>query len=572
MRTTFCGRSPQCGGPSSSSSQPPIFCSQTTKDANSASVSWLRKAGGDSPYLFLVLIYWAANNWHTARLGLDVAVGDRRLDRACKWLFWPPRLLGVCAHLFAAINLSLAAANQPEFAASGLWLGLVPWSAPFVIVLAAAVVWTDDHFLLSERTGHEGTMLRKIGAVMVASVLLGVIAIVFLTVPGAPAGFSWGTISISASAIVFLIAISWWHKKPLEPNAPDKNGPRQNPENRFFTAGLFVMAFAFACATWMITPVVVGRFCGSMVVAYFAFGAILALVNAFELVVSRATKKWFANKVGAGVVGAYAVAFLIGLAVLNTWPHPFHRVRLCDGGDCVAATSPDEWPTVAAAARAWYEQAKAAYGNAHGEGPVPMHIVATAGGGIRAAYWEKGAVGYLSSALASVIRQARSWTVTASSRDEASDFSWRWPHRTRRHRLHKTMAHLEAAVDLTQADWTGTTQLKNPGLLRRFFEGLPPGGNARHKGIAPLALQNRFAGGILRIDGDKGLRDLFDQRRIHVAVRRETAVAIARTGPYDPEALWGQSPLCLQGLDSPPTHSTGIVLVPADPLHDIALI
>src|SRR5690349_15392785 len=95
----------------------------------------------------------------------------------------------------------------------------------------------------------------------------------------------------------------------------------------------------------------------------------------------------------------------------------------------------------------------------------------------------------LSSALASVIRQARSWTVTASSRDEASDFSWRWPHRTRRHRLHKTMAHLEAAVDLTQADWTGTTQLKNPGLLRRFFEGLPPGGNARHKGIAPLALQ-----------------------------------------------------------------------------------
>src|ERR1700730_9222161 len=145
-------------------------------------------------------------------------------------------------------------------------------------------------------------------------------------------------------------------------------------------------------------------------------------------------------------------------------------------------------------------------------------------------------------------------------------------HRTRRHRLHKTMAHLEAAVDLTQADWTGTTPLKNPGLLRRFFEGLPPGGNARHKGIAPLALQNRFAGGILPIDDDKGLRDLFDQRRTHVAVRRETAVAIARTGPYDPEALWGQSPLCLQGLDSPPTHSTGIVLVPADPLHDIALI
>ena len=52
-----------------------------------------------------------------------------------------------------------------------------------------------------------------------------------------------------------------------------------------------------------------------------------------------------------------------------------------------AATSPDQRPTVAAAARAWYAQAKSAYGKAHGEGPVPMLIVATAGGGIRAAYW-----------------------------------------------------------------------------------------------------------------------------------------------------------------------------------------
>jgi hypothetical protein len=68
----------------------------------------------------------------------------------------------------------------------------------------------------------------------------------------------------------------------------------------------------------------------------------------------------------------------------------------CDGGDCVApkpaagfsvATVPNERPTVADAARAWYDQAKAAYAKAHGDGPVPMLIVATAGGGIRAAYW-----------------------------------------------------------------------------------------------------------------------------------------------------------------------------------------
>jgi hypothetical protein len=356
--------------------------------------SWLRLL-----LLFLALIYWAANNWHTARLGLRAALpvpeGHER------WLFWPPRLLGVCAHLFAAINLSLAAANQPEFATGGLWW-LVAWTAPFAIVLAAAVVWHLDHFWLSKRTSRERTTLTKIRAVVVRIIiLLGIIALMAFAVPSAPAGFSWGTISISASAIAFLIAISLLRcKKPLGSNAPaakrEPDDGRENLEINIFTAGLFVVALLFACATWK-NPIAVGRSLGSMVVAYFAFGAILALVNAFEFAVSWATdKKWFGNGATPRVVGAYAVVFLVGLAVLNAWLHPFHRVRPCDGGDCVAppsaagfsvASSPDERPSVAAAARAWYDQAKAAYSKTHGEVPVPMLIVATAGGGIRAAYW-----------------------------------------------------------------------------------------------------------------------------------------------------------------------------------------
>ena len=284
------------------------------------------------------------------------------------------------------------------FATSALWL--VAWTAPLAVVLATALVWTLDHFLLSKRTSREKTRLTKIGAVAVATVLLGAIAKVAFAVPSVPAGFSGGTISISASAIVFLIAISMLkRRRPLGDKATDadrdKDNRRENWEIGLFTAGLFVIAFVFACETWK-DPVAVGRSLGSMVVAYFAFGAILALVNALEFAVSWATgKKWFGDGARPRVVGAYAVVFLIGLAVLNAWLHPFHRVRLCDG-DCVVppsaagftvATSPDERPTVAAAASAWYKQAEAAYGKAHGEGPVPMLIVATAGGGIRAAYW-----------------------------------------------------------------------------------------------------------------------------------------------------------------------------------------
>ena len=319
-------------------------------------------------FLFLALIYWAANNWHTARLGLRDAFPVPEGDQ--KWLFWPPRLLGVCAHLFAAINLSLAAANQPEFAASTLWP--VVWAAPLAIVLATALAWLLDRLLLSQRTSLERTSWTWISAVVVTIGLLGGITIIAFAVPSIPAGFSLGTISISASAIVFLIGVSLVRRrKPLGPDASmaerEADNRRENREIFIFTAGLFVIAVIFACATWM-NPIAVGGFFGSMVVAYFALGAILAFVNAFEFAVSWATQKgWFGGGARPRVVGAYAVAFLIGLGVLNAWLHPFHRVRPCDGGDCVVpasaagfsvATSPDERPTVAAAARAWYEQAR----------------------------------------------------------------------------------------------------------------------------------------------------------------------------------------------------------------------
>ena len=70
------------------------------------------KSGWRLFFLFLALIYWATNNWHTARLGLRRAIERGGLPRPTgdeKWLFWPPRLFGVCAHLFAGVNLSLAA-------------------------------------------------------------------------------------------------------------------------------------------------------------------------------------------------------------------------------------------------------------------------------------------------------------------------------------------------------------------------------------------------------------------------------------------------------------------------------
>jgi hypothetical protein len=355
-------------------------------------------------FLFLALIYWATNNWHTARLGLRAAVKRHEIPDPSgdeKWLFWPPRLLGVCAHLFAAINLSLAAENQPAFASNGLWLAA--WTAPVIIIIATVLVWALDRLLVSQRSVRKRTMWTWIAGAIVAVLLLagipGLIAGVASAVRSLPPGFSLGTFWISASAVAFLIGISWIGRRPpvagsseAERTADDK---RENREIVLFTVGLFAIAFVFAVATW-ISPIAVGWALGSMVVAYFALGATLALVNAIELLVGWMIEKGvFDPGATPRVVGAYVVVFVIGLGVVNAWLHPFHRVRPCDG-DCVvpssaasfsAAASPDERPTAAAAARVWYEQAKVAFRKAHGEGPVPMLIVATAGGGIRAAYW-----------------------------------------------------------------------------------------------------------------------------------------------------------------------------------------
>jgi hypothetical protein len=105
---------------------------------------------------------------------------------------------------------------------------------------------------------------------------------------------------------------------------------------------------------------------------------------------------------------------------------------------------------------------------------------------------------------------------------------------------------------LTQASLARSVQLKNPGLFRCLFQGLPTGGHPRHKGLAPLALQNRFACGIVRVDGDEGLSDLLDQHRIQVAVGRETAVTgLDQTIRKPPGASFASA--CKASMDRPLT-------------------
>ena len=282
--------------------------------------------------LSFALIYWALNNWHSARLGIYAALENGGLgvvpahptpDKPNRrvvagnerWLFWLPRLLGVCAHLFAAINLSLAAWRQPDFAPDGL----VAWSAPFAIGVFTALVYLFDRHALSQRTPNARSFLARFASIGFAVFFLLAIAVLAYATSSL---FMWGTFTISLSAFIFLIVVSFLaRRKPLGPEASKEarevDDRRAASARARWTVGLFVPAFIIAVLVWSSAPHV-GRVLGSMVVAYFALGAVLAAINFFE--------------------------FAIAWAIAHKW-----RVDQSDR--------------------------------------VPMVIVATAGGGIRAAYW-----------------------------------------------------------------------------------------------------------------------------------------------------------------------------------------
>jgi hypothetical protein len=376
--------------------------------------------------LFLALIYWSLNSWHSARLGVRAALdqgligvtptyplperpGAHVVGTDEQWLFWLPRTLGVCAHFFAAFNLAFAAWNQRDFVDQPTLIRLLAWTAPFAVAAFTVLVYIFDRYWLSERTHGERSALFSFASLVVAAALLfGMTILSFVNFRAAStvwAGFLCGTLTISLSAFAFLLLVSFLRRNaPLGVDTPE-DARRQDDQIEDeslarWTFGLFWPAFAVFVLVWFWAPFV-GRTLGSMVVAYFALGAVLATVNALEHAIARLIERgFFGDNANPRTVGGYIAATLVALGVVNAWLHPFHPVRRCDeAGGCVAPAlaaayvhDPDKRPSVEEAAEAWYAQAKAAFLRAHAgrmdeNDRVPMVVVATAGGGIRAAYW-----------------------------------------------------------------------------------------------------------------------------------------------------------------------------------------
>ncbi|MGJ5178784.1 hypothetical protein ACQR16_27840 [Bradyrhizobium oligotrophicum] len=349
-----------------------------------------------------ILIYWALNNWHSARLGLNYEFGELTGEEF--WVFWPPRVLGVCAHMAAALSLALAAwsivtgpgTNMPSL------VNCLVFAAPIIIALVTWAMWTVDVAYLSKRKKlikPDRAKRHLLWIMVLVVVLLGVVAI-FEYVTEAVTGLTLATLSISASAAIFLFCVSRGRRT--------FNAAAESHAD--LTLYLIIPTVLILPVVWF-APTVVGSALGSLNVCFLAFGAVLATINGIgwfgtfvvEDMNDRAQRFKFAGQ---------CMLFLLLLASLTSMMRSYHRVRLCATSPCAAAPAPSKgWqpipdvaarPGIAEAALAWYEQADRLYheGGKNAGKPVPMLIIATAGGGIRAAYWTATVLGRLEADLA----------------------------------------------------------------------------------------------------------------------------------------------------------------------------
>jgi hypothetical protein len=418
--------------------------------------------------LALVLFYWAAVSWHAGRRSLDRRFPTFPVIRPedtdfVSWLRWPPRLLGISAHLFAAVNLCLAASghiasflvHQTDSVHQTDWVRLAIWAPVVVLILGIILVWAADkkaHIRGLDTQPAEFSVSHRdlwiVGSASFAAMAAVLVVFMGAVVPelgfvdsnsAPPRGLLYASLAIFASAAVFLLCMRASGTTEKRSYAAQQ---RRDTRHLIYTAaGLAAAVAGWAAYVFYLYayPLWTGQKIGSMVVAFFAFGAIISVIDAFSLPLDIALWKarrdpsiralWeedqeeeaaaapkdgrqrlpfaeryletfsglpearqadFLQIATFPVVCGFALLLAVGTSQLRT----YNDIRMCHGNDCAKDSSPApaERPTVEDAFKAWYAAAAPAWEKQRAESSdskagVPLVIVATAGGGIRAAYW-----------------------------------------------------------------------------------------------------------------------------------------------------------------------------------------
>jgi|GEM_PF-731606 len=286
------------------------------------------------------LLYWAAAVWHNARVRVDVVFDNRSQQRLLAapeddpatqpnerpWQKWTPRVLGAVVFVLAAAQLVMV----------GWAIGFDMLIWPLGVVgLTFVLYWLIVVYRRDKLVPWLRGLVRGVSGwlegQMVEAATLQSRALVQLRVTGKPE-FDDEVVAPTSAIITSLVFIA--------------------------------LGLAVAVPAWFV-PVELGWLVGSMALGFFAFGFYLVLLTLLWI---------WANRRGFGVWRVLVPLLLV--AVAGTFTRPYHEVRLV-AGDL-------ERPSLATMVAEWRDNAALVH---DGDAAVPMIFVATAGGGLRAAYW-----------------------------------------------------------------------------------------------------------------------------------------------------------------------------------------
>ncbi len=328
-----------------------LFVTDQGRDLGSA----LLAADFSQRFWFLVaLLYWALATWHNARFPLDRAhrqwlslqpqpqpqPGTGVKKPGDRRRSYTPRLLGGVVFVFALAHVAVAWRGGGD-----------PGDAMLLAALISAVAAVYALFVVYRRPLGEaaGDQIRARAPTMAER-----LDALFSSSRSTPGDERLTTATATSTWVAFI--------------------------------GFLVVGLALTGLAWS-DPQSVGDRFGSMALGFFAFGGFLTGLVALWMVSER-----------IGWPLPVAVASLLFLSLVVSLTRHYHPVRSCaDSEGCLAGEALEgARPTVDAAAVAWYRQARELV--PEGE-PVPMLFVATAGGGLRAAYWTAVVTGALPAEL-----------------------------------------------------------------------------------------------------------------------------------------------------------------------------
>jgi hypothetical protein len=277
---------------------------------------------------------WAFSIWGWARVLLDIQWAELPGCVPCYnfWRTWLPRILGVIA--FAAVVFSAWQADQ---------LAIAFWALGGMVVFFV-FVWKRRPWarrLATAAAAHNRSSIAAVARLFEAA------EIEPMSSPPHPDLWSALQLPSKGADDGDAIALRWL----------------------IFLTMVVGWLLLFALATF--TPVVLGSHTGAMLLLFVWSATWLPVGSLLS---------YYADRLGFPLLTGLAL-----LAVVSSFFNDNHEIR-----HTTQASKVEERPTVSAALAAW---AKA---NAAPDGkPVPFVVVATAGGGIRAAYWTGTVLGKL---------------------------------------------------------------------------------------------------------------------------------------------------------------------------------